>query len=120
MEKMPKGSVPSAGKVMSSSTLAGRMRLLMADQGSAWAVSSSYSFRRGVERGVQYSVPGHTNSYTEDFTLLEIYYTVVRLIQVFSNITVPADEPLVEVGKVRQIPTLVVSCADGCRVHMKP
>ncbi|KAH8882468.1 cytochrome P450 [Thozetella sp. PMI_491] len=55
----------------------------------------------------------------QDFALLEVYYTVVRLIQVFPNITVPDSEPRVEVGKERQTLTLVVASADGCRVSMK-
>lgn len=49
---------------------------------------------------------------------MEIYYTACRLIQVFSHIAVPQSEPLVGVGKERQTLTLVVACADGCRVSL--
>lgn len=53
---------------------------------------------------------------TEEFALMEICYTVCRLIQVFPHIKVPQSEPHVEIGKERQTLTLVVSCYDGCRV----
>ena len=52
----------------------------------------------------------------EEFALLEVAYTVARLVQVFPDIKVPGNEPMVGVGEERQTLTLVVACADGCRV----
>lgn len=49
---------------------------------------------------------------------MEISYTVCRLLQVFPRLTVPQSEPHVGVGKERQTLTLVVACADGCRLTM--
>lgn len=54
----------------------------------------------------------------QDFALLEAGYTVARLVQRFPFITVPAGDPHVEIGTEKQILTLVVAPADGCRVHM--
>lgn len=56
----------------------------------------------------------------QDFALLEVAYTVARLIQQFPLIHVPAGDPNVEVGKEKQLLTLVVASADGCRVQMLP
>ncbi|OTA88363.1 hypothetical protein M434DRAFT_80417 [Hypoxylon sp. CO27-5] len=56
----------------------------------------------------------------QEFALLEVTYTVARLVQVFSRIEVPPGDPLVEVGKEKQALTLVVSSAEGCVVSMKP
>ena len=52
----------------------------------------------------------------EDFALLEVAYTIVRLIQEFPLIEVPADEASVRIGEERQKINLVLGCADGCRV----
>ncbi|ROW15278.1 hypothetical protein VPNG_03003 [Cytospora leucostoma] len=56
----------------------------------------------------------------QHFALLEISYTVCRIIQVFPNITVPPSEPHVDIGKEKQNLTLVVACADGCRLSLSP
>lgn len=53
----------------------------------------------------------------QDFALLETAYTIARLIQRFPFVTLPDGETL-EVGKEKQILTLVVSCAEGCRVRL--
>jgi cytochrome P450 len=55
----------------------------------------------------------------QDFALLEAGYTVARLVQRFPFISVPAGEPVVEVGKEKQVLTLVVASGDGCRVHLR-
>jgi hypothetical protein len=44
---------------------------------------------------------------------------VARLVQKFPFLTVPQDDPVVAVGKEKQILTLVVASGDGCRVHMR-
>lgn len=56
----------------------------------------------------------------QDFALLEAGYTVARLVQRFPFITVPAGDPHVDIGKEKQILTLVVASGDGCRVQMLP
>lgn len=52
----------------------------------------------------------------EDFALMEISYTIIRLLQRFSNLTIPHGEAVEPVGTERQTLTLVLSSADGCRV----
>ncbi|KAG2010662.1 hypothetical protein GB937_007628, partial [Aspergillus fischeri] len=54
----------------------------------------------------------------EDFALMEVSYTVVRLLQTFSSIILPKGEPIEPVGSERQRLTLVLSSADGCRVQI--
>ena len=54
----------------------------------------------------------------QDFALLEAGYTVARLVQQFSSITVPDGEPDVKVGKEKQTLTLVVTPSDGCWVKL--
>ncbi|KAI9148371.1 Cytochrome P477 monooxygenase [Paramyrothecium foliicola] len=56
----------------------------------------------------------------QEFAHQQIAYTVVRMIQVFSQIKVPPDEASVAVGQETQTLTLVVSSADGCMVSLKP
>ncbi|KFA54661.1 hypothetical protein S40293_10602 [Stachybotrys chartarum IBT 40293] len=51
----------------------------------------------------------------EESALLEIVYAVARVIHVYPYINVPDGEPEVDVGEERQVLTLAVSCADGCR-----
>ena len=51
----------------------------------------------------------------EDFALMEVYYTVVRLLQALPVIELPEGEPIEPVGTERQRLTLVLSSADGCR-----
>jgi cytochrome P450 len=55
----------------------------------------------------------------EDFALMEVSYTVVRLLQTFPVIRLPAGEPVEPVGTERQKLTLVLSSADGCRVTVR-
>ncbi|KAK3297985.1 cytochrome P450 [Chaetomium fimeti] len=52
----------------------------------------------------------------EDFALMEVSYTVVRLLQTFPIIKLPKGEVIEPVGTERQKLTLVLSSADGCRV----
>lgn len=55
----------------------------------------------------------------QDFALLEAGYTVARLVQQFPFITVLAGDPLVEVGKEKQVLTLVVASGDDCWVQLR-
>jgi len=55
----------------------------------------------------------------EDFALMEVSYTIVRLLQTFSVIELPEGELVEPVGSERQTLTLVLSSADGCRVRVK-
>ena len=52
----------------------------------------------------------------EDFALMDVSYTVVRLLQAFPVIELPEGEAVEPVGTERQTLTLVLSSADGCRV----
>jgi cytochrome P450 len=55
----------------------------------------------------------------EDFALMEVSYTVVRLLQTFPVISLPMGEPVEPVGSEKQRLTLVLSSADGCRVEIQ-
>jgi cytochrome P450 len=55
----------------------------------------------------------------QDFALMEVSYTVVRLLQAFPIITLPPGEKNEPVGTEKQRLTLVLSSADGCRVKVK-
>lgn len=55
----------------------------------------------------------------EEFALLEVSYTVVRLIQLLPKIEFPPTEPNLKVGDERQHLTLVLSCAEGYTVSMQ-
>ena len=55
----------------------------------------------------------------EDFAMMEVYYTVIRLFQAFQSIELPSGEVIEPVGTERQTLTLVLSSADGCRVSVK-
>ncbi|CAF9923181.1 MAG: hypothetical protein ALECFALPRED_002318 [Alectoria fallacina] len=55
----------------------------------------------------------------QDFALMEVSYTIVRLLQAFETITLPGGETNEPVGTERQRLTLVLSCADGCRVELE-
>lgn len=52
----------------------------------------------------------------QDFALMEVPYTVVRLLQAFETICLPNGEMIEPVGTERQRLTLVLSCANRCRV----
>lgn len=51
------------------------------------------------------------------FALLEASYTVARIIQWYPYLTVPPGETM-EIGKEKQTLTLVVSCAEGCKLRL--
>ncbi|KAJ9607305.1 hypothetical protein H2200_008378 [Cladophialophora chaetospira] len=53
----------------------------------------------------------------EDFALMEVSYTIVRLLQACPSITLPDGEAIEPVGTEKQRLTLVLSSADGCRVN---
>jgi cytochrome P450 len=55
----------------------------------------------------------------EDFALMQISYTIVRLLQEFQVMRLPDGEHVEPVGTERQRLTLVLSSADGCRVAME-
>ena len=55
----------------------------------------------------------------KDFALLEASYTVARLVQRYPFITVPDGENIVEIGKEKQLLTLVLLCEEGCRVVLR-
>lgn len=61
-----------------------------------------------------------TKASPEEFALLEVAYTVARVVQVFSHIELPPGRMPVAVGKEKQTLTLVVSCAEGCWVSLRP
>lgn len=54
----------------------------------------------------------------QDFALMAISYTVVRLLQAYPVILLPEGEENEPVGTERQRLTLVLSSADGCRVKL--
>ena len=54
----------------------------------------------------------------QDFALMEVSYTIVRLLQAFATIRLPSGETNEPVGTERQRLTLVLSSADGCRVEL--
>ena len=51
---------------------------------------------------------------------MEVAYTVARIVQTFPTIEVPSSEPDVEIGKEKQLLTLIVASAEGCVVSLKP
>jgi cytochrome P450 len=53
----------------------------------------------------------------QDFALMEVSYTIVRLLQAFPVMSLPAGEKNEPIGTERQRLTLVLSSADGCRVE---
>lgn len=55
----------------------------------------------------------------EDFALMEVSYTIVRLLQASSLIVLPEGEKIEPVGTERQRLTLVLSSADGCRIKVE-
>jgi hypothetical protein len=54
-----------------------------------------------------------------DFALTEAGYTVVRLLQRFQTIKLPAGEKVELVGVEKQHMTLVISIKEGCKVEIK-
>jgi cytochrome P450 len=55
----------------------------------------------------------------EDFALMLVSYTVVRLLQASSLIVLPEGENVEPVGTEKQRLTLVLLSADGCRVKLQ-
>ncbi|OAQ58804.1 n-alkane-inducible cytochrome P450 [Pochonia chlamydosporia 170] len=55
----------------------------------------------------------------QDFALMEVCYTVVRLLQAYSTIKLPLDEPNEPVGTEKQTLTLVLSSRNGCKVEVE-
>ena len=55
----------------------------------------------------------------QDFAVMEVSYTIVRLLLAFRSIKLPLDEDREEkIGSERQRLTLVLAPADGCRVEI--
>lgn len=52
-----------------------------------------------------------------NFAMLETTYTIARMIQRFPFITVPDGETM-DIGKEKQLLTLVVTSAEGCRLRL--
>ena len=57
---------------------------------------------------------------SEDFAMMELAYTIARIIQIFPNVTVPPEEPDVTIGDERQTLLLVLSSEEGCKVSLAP
>jgi cytochrome P450 len=55
----------------------------------------------------------------QDFALMEVSYTIVRLLKACPVLTLPADEKREPIGSERQRLTLVLSSEDGCRVNVE-
>jgi cytochrome P450 len=54
----------------------------------------------------------------EDFALMLISYTIVRLLQACTVLALPDGETVEPIGMEKQRLTLVLMSADGCRVKM--
>ena len=54
-----------------------------------------------------------------DFALAEAGYTVVRLLQRFQSIELPAGEKIEVTGVEKQVMTLVISIKEGCKVEIR-
>lgn len=55
----------------------------------------------------------------EELALLQVAYTVARIVQVFPFIELPETDVNTETGKEKQDLTLVLSSGDGCVVSLK-
>lgn len=53
----------------------------------------------------------------QEFAMLETSYTIARLIQRFPFITVPEGDNQ-ELGQEKQLLTIALSCAEGCRLRL--
>ena len=51
--------------------------------------------------------------------MLEASYAVVRIVQSFPGLTLPANEQVVPIGAERQSVTLTMAPTDGCRVQLR-
>lgn len=54
-----------------------------------------------------------------DFALTEAAYAVVRILQRFPVVKMPADQVYEKTGSERQTMTLVLSVTDGCKVQFE-
>jgi hypothetical protein len=55
---------------------------------------------------------------TVDFALMEVAYTVVRMIQRFPTIKLPDCDMVELVGVEKQTMTLVMSITEGCKIEI--
>lgn len=55
-----------------------------------------------------------------DFALTEAAYTVIRLLQRFPNMRLPASEKVDLIGTEKQTMTIVVGPREGCLVDIDP
>jgi len=77
----------------------------MAAQEFASVVSLVCSFGREI-----------TNKITVDFAMTEAAFAVVKLLERFPVIKLPAGETVVKTGQERQTITIVLAVGDGCRI----
>ena len=54
----------------------------------------------------------------EDFAVMEASYAIIRILQTFPTMELPMDEKIEPIGSERQLLTLVLSPADGCRIKL--
>ena len=59
---------------------------------------------------------GPRNCLGQNLALLEISYTIARLIQRRPFLTGPFDHAVSDVGKEKQILTMALLCGEGCRI----
>jgi hypothetical protein len=59
-----------------------------------------------------------TRVFLVDFAITEAGYTIVRLLQRFPSIKLPAGEKVELVGVEKQHMTLVISIKEGCNVEI--
>lgn len=60
---------------------------------------------------------GPRNCLGQGLALLEITYTIARLIQRHPFMKGPFDRTASDVGKEKQILTMVLLCGEGCRIE---
>lgn len=60
----------------------------------------------------------HTNQVKVDFALTEAAFAIVRILQRYPNIRLPANEKAGLVGTELQKVTLVLQIAGGCKVDL--
>lgn len=62
---------------------------------------------------------GPRNCLGQGLALLEMSYTIARLVQHRPYMSGPFDDVVSDVGKEKQILTMVLLCAEGCRVRLR-
>lgn len=55
----------------------------------------------------------------EDFALMEVSHTIIRILQTFPHVILPSGVENEPVGSEKQRLTLVLSSADGCKVEIQ-